>query len=258
MTGHLLVVDGDNLAHRLYHAVQDRPAHEAFGFALQRYIRQHRPTHVVIAFDSLIDGYSWRRELWPAYKPREPKPESLTSCLLDCRRECSAAGIAMVAPQSLADGLEADDLIGAYVEAAVCERMSVTIVSGDKDLTQLVRYEPEVWMVDEVRRLNWTALTVREKLGVDPERVPDLLALIGDKSDGYPGVPNIGPKTAVKLLADYGTLDGVLEHKNLVRSKRTMQLLREHEATARICYQLAKLRTDVALPVPLDECEVRR
>lgn len=251
MSGHLLVLDGDNLAHRLYHAVHDRPAAEAFGFALTRLRKRISSTHMVAVFDP-HDGHSWRRELWAAYKPHEEKPESLVAMLREAKAECRAARIAV----ALDDGLEADDLIGAYVEAAVAEGMDATIVSSDKDLAQLVRWDQRrVCMLDEVRKIEWWPETVRGRFGVEPERLPDLLALVGDKSDGYPGVPNIGPKSAAALLRDYGpTLEQVLANKNLVRSKRLMTLLREHEEQARLCYRLACLRVDAPLPVPLDGC----
>jgi len=254
MTPHLLVLDGDNLAHRLYHAVVDRPAAEAFGFALGRLRKTFSPTHAVAVFDP-PDGSSWRRAIWPSYKQRAEKADSLLGMLQDSRKQCTFAGFAV----SIDDNLEADDLIGAYTEAAVREQMQVTIVSGDKDLVQLVRDDPaRVRMHDQVRKLDWGPDDVRERFGVPPERIPDLFALIGDSTDGYPGVPRIGAKTAVPLLLEHHGLDGLLANKNLVRSTRIMKLLREHEDTARTCYTLAKLRSDVALPIPLNGCMLRR
>jgi DNA polymerase-1 len=254
VNGHLVVLDGDNAAHRLHHAVVDRPAAEAFGFALQRYRKRFEPTHMVAVFDPMGDAPSWRRELWPTYKPRQPYDPAIEATLLGSRKQCRFARIAL----ALDDEMEADDLIGAYTEAAVRENMRVTIISGDKDLAQFVRDEPRVRMHDEVRRIEWCPAIVRERFGVEPHRIADLFALIGDSTDGYPGVPHIGPKTAVPLLTQYGSLEQLLANKNLVTSTRTMMLLREHEETARTCYKLASLRSDVALPVPLDGCELKR
>jgi 5'-3' exonuclease len=253
-TEHLLVIDGDNLAHRLYHAVVDRPAAEAFGFALSRLRKAFSPSHVVVVFDPL-DGHSWRRALWPAYKRRPDHADALVAMLRDSREQCRFARLAV----ALDDDVEADDLIGAYTEAAVREQMRVTIVSSDKDMVQLVRERPvRVSMHDQVRKLDWCPADVLTKFGVEPRRIPDLFALIGDTTDGYPGVPKIGAKTAVPLLAKYGSLELLLENKNLVTSTRTMELLREHEATARICYRIASLRSDTPLPVPIAGCEVKR
>ncbi len=272
MTAHLAVVDGNNGAYRFYHAVRDRPPAEAFGFWLSRLIKSIKPTHMVVAFDPLDDSASWRRAILPSYKAEKPpRPQSLTAMLLAAREECRAAGIALAEDAEL----EADDLIAAYVRAARSHGWSSTIVSSDKDLTQLVRdssgiFEPSssdargplesyaqavadsaVRMLDEVRNLTWTESTVRAKLGVEPRLVPDLFALTGDTSDGFKGVPGIGSKIALGLLERYGSLEGVLANKNLVQSDRIMNLLREHEASARACHRVACLRVDRPLPLPL-------
>ncbi len=251
MTGHLLVIDGDNTARRFFHAATDRPAAEAFSAALGRYRTRFQPTHAVAVFDPLDGGSNWRRQVYPAYKAnRPPHPPGLDTVLLACRKQCKFWRMA----RALDDDHEADDLIGTYVEAAVREGMTVTIVSGDKDLVQLVRDEPVVRMQDEIRRWLWGPAECEAKFGVVPSMIPDLLALIGDTSDNYTGVPKIGIKTAVKLLAEYGSLSNLLERKNLVRSTKVMNLLREHEETAKTCYRLATLRTDLPLPVSLDGC----
>ncbi len=256
MSDNLLIVDGDNGAHRLYHAVRDRPPAEAFGFWLGRLLKRFKPTHAVVVFDPLESkSQPWRCEIRPSYKANKPeRPASLVEMLRAAREECRSAQIAVAED----DGLEADDLIGAYVASARAQGWRSTIVSGDKDLTQLVcDAAPAVRMVDDVRGLTWTELDVRVRLGVVPELVPDLLALVGDKSDGFPGVPGIGPKIAVGLLERYGSLEGVLGNKNLISSDRVMKLLREHEASARACYKLACLRTDRPLPAPLHSTFLR-
>lgn len=255
MHGHLLVVDGDNVARRYFHGTTTRPAAESFGAALGRYRKRFDPTHAVVVFDPLDGGSSWRRKIWPEYKAnRPPHPPGLDTTLQDCRHQCRFWNVSL----AIDDDHEADDLIAAYVTAGVSEGMDVTIVSSDKDLAQLVRDRPRVHMHDETRNRYWDSAEVRSKFGVDPERIPDLLALIGDSSDNYPGIQGIGPKTAVKLLTEYGTLGNLLERKNLVRSTKAMKLLREHEDTARKCFEIAVLRSDMSLPVPLDGCEWRR
>ena len=257
MTEHLLVLDATNLAHRLFHGVRDRDPAEVFAFTIERYRKIYNPTHASACFDPPDKSRSWRRELWPAYKAGSAeKPEGLERLLLDARRACGWSKLALAeAPE-----LEADDLIGAYTEASVARGIPVTILSGDKDMAQLVRDDPPVRLVREIPIWqSWGPVEVRERFGVEPDRIPDLFALIGDKSDGYLGVPKIGPKTAVKLLAEHGgTLEGLLERISLVRSTATMKRLREHEATARICYQLAQLRTGAPLPVGLDACRWKR
>jgi 5'-3' exonuclease len=257
MTGHLLVVDGDNAARRYFHVATDRPPEEAFSSALGRYRIRYEPTHAVAVFDPFDNSSNWRRSIWPTYKAnRPPRPEGLNEVLLGCRRQCSFWKMALSIPAS---DHEADDMIATYVAAAVAEGMRVTIVSGDKDLVQLVRDEPvQVRMIDEIRKRTWGPDESVEKFGVPPERIPDLLALIGDTSDNYTGIPGVGSKTAAKLLAEYGTLEYLLERKNLVTSTKVMNLLRAYEDTARTCFQLATLRTDLVLPVPLAGCTWNR
>ena len=257
MSEHLLVIDAANVAHRLFHGVHDRDPAEVFAFKIERYRKIYTPTHAVACFDPIDKSRSWRRELWPAYKSGSAeKPEALERLLLEARRVCGWSALAVAESPEL----EADDLIGAYTEAAVARGIPVTILSGDKDMAQLVRDDPLVRLVREVPTWQtWGPVEVRERFGVEPERIPDLLALLGDKSDGYPGVPKIGPKTAVKLLAEHGgTLESLLDRINLIRPTATMKRLREHEATARICYQLAQLRTADPLPVSLDACAWKR
>lgn len=255
MHGHLLVVDGDNVARRYFHGATSIPASEAFSRALGRYRNSLNPTHAVVVFDPLDGGSLWRREIWPQYKAnRPPHPPGLDTTLQECRHQCRYWRVAL----ALDDDHEADDLIGSYVVAGVRAGMAVTIVSSDKDLVQLVRDQPRVAMLDETRKHDWSAATVRAKFGVDPDRIPDLFALIGDSSDNYHGVPGIGSKTAARLLEEYVTLENLLERKNLVRSTKVMNLLREHDEIARTCQRLATLRTDLPLPVPLDGCEWAR
>jgi DNA polymerase-1 len=245
--GHLLVIDGDNLVHRLFHGSTGPPA-EAFGFAIGRYRRRLAPTHAVIVWDPTDDGPRWRRDLWPSYKGDRPEhPAALALLFLEARDECRGWRLT----QASTDGIEADDLIAAYTEAGAAAGMAVTIVSGDKDLVQLVRDEPAVRMQDDIRKRVWGPAECVGRFGVSPALLPDLLALIGDVSDCYPGVPGIGPATAVPLLLEYGSLEGVLANAPLVRSTAVMKRLLAHRDQARVCGQLARLRSDVALPVPL-------
>ena len=253
----LLVLDATNLAHRLLHGVSDRDPVEVFGFTIERYRKAYDPSYAVACFDPIHDSSSWRRELWPEYKAASAvRTEAVGRLLCAAQAECRAAGLAVAE----VPGLEADDLIGAYTEAAVAEGWPVTILSSDKDMGQLVRVDPPVRLVREVPRPQvWDPSTVRERFGVEPERLPDVLALAGDRSDGIPGVPGIGVKTAAKLLAEQGpTLERLLDRKALIRSRRMLDLLTAHEAEIEIYLQLARLRTGDPLPVPLDGCRWRR
>lgn len=255
---HLLLFDGDHFVNRYFYGTASMAAIEAISFALGRHQRNARPSSAVMVFDSET-GTRWRREVWPEYKAnRPPKPDGLRQLFVDTRQQCKSWRLPWVMPA----GIEGDDMIASYTEAAVAQGFDVTIVSGDKDLLQLVRDAPtQVRMLDELRTLNnvrgvtWDPELVRERWRVRPDQIADYLALVGDTSDGYPGVPRIGPKTALQLLEEYGTLDCLLANKNLVRSTRVMKLLREHEEIARLCYRLATLVRDVPLPIRLDRLQ---
>jgi DNA polymerase-1 len=246
---HLVVIDGDNLVHRTFHSPSDRPAADRFGFMLGRLRKAGAPTHMVIVWDPDDDGPRWRRELWPDYKSgRAERPEGLDQLFVDAKAECEGWRLA----QAQVDGVEGDDLVGAYVEAAVTAGMEATIVSNDKDMLQLVRDTPvQVRMRDDARKLIWGPPEIAAKFGVEPGQIADYLALVGDASDGFPGVPGIGAKTAKALLAQYGTLEQVLSNAPLIRSTATMKRLLAHAEQARVCYRLARLQVDAALPVTL-------
>lgn len=243
---HLLVIDGNNLVHRYFHA-RGGLANEAIGFAIGRLRRTQQPTHAVIAWDT--PGSTWRHELWRGYKAdRPPRPDGLDELFEAVKAQCRAWRLA----QASVAGVEADDIIASYAEAAIRSRCEVTIVSSDKDLLQLVRDNPQVRMLDQVRRVLWSPTETRDRFGVWPHSLPDLLALVGDKSDGYAGVPGIGPKTAAPLLELHGGLEQLLERIELVASKSARDRLRTHRETASLCYQLATLRRDIELPIALE------
>jgi DNA polymerase-1 len=251
---HLVLVDGDNLVHRIFHAPSYQPPADRFGFALGRLRKACDPSHMVVVWDPVDDGPRWRRKLWPDYKKgRDERPEELDDLFRDARAIC----VGWRTSQARIDMVEADDLIASYVEAGVGASMDVTIVSADKDMLQLVRDAPVlVRMRDDVRNVVWGPSEVLSKFGVEPTQFADYLALVGDASDGFPGVPGIGPKKAVGLLKEYGCLDNVLANAPLVRSTSTMKALLSNAHLARVCLALARLRSDVDLPVELDSTAI--
>lgn len=261
MTGKLLIVDGNNAAHRFAHVASPVPAGERFGAYLGRLLREEQPTHALVVFDPL-DGWCWRRELWPRYKAgREHNPE-IDQVLRDARQQCRYWGVA----QARDDDHEADDVIASYVGLA--GGLEVLVVSGDKDLLQLVR-EPvrlrrgaelqpgRVRQRDDVRRRLWTPGEVFTTFGVAPSRMVDYLAMVGDATDGIPGVPGIGPKTARALLGEHGTLDEVLANAPLIQSTRLMRLLLDHKDQALMCRELVRLRTGLPLHLTIEQTHLK-
>ena len=217
------LVDASVYVFRAYYSVapefvdtDGRPVHAVYGFLgfLLTLLDQARPTHLAIAFDQSLTS-SFRNRIYPEYKAnRELPPADLDHQFALCRELVAALGLA-----SMVDAeLEADDLIGSALSRARASGFRGVIVSADKDLAQLVVGDDEIW--DFAKNLRYGSDGVRERLGVRPDQVADLLALTGDAVDNIPGVPGIGPKTACALLAHFGDLDTLYARVEEVRFLR--------------------------------------
>ena len=255
----LYLVDGYALIYRAFFALIARPlvssrgenTSAAWGVTkfLLKVIEQHRPDYLGVVLDA---GTSQRHELYPAYKAtREKMPSELESSIPRVRELIEAFRI----PVLELPGYEADDVIGTLAARAVEQGLEAVIVSGDKDFYQLLR--------DGVCLLNpgrggpaaveeeWVGLqNAHARLGVAPEFTTDYLALIGDASDNVPGVPGIGPKTAIQLIEQYGPVEQVLAHAEEIKQKRPREALLQHAEAARLSKRLVTIHTD--LPVELD------
>ncbi|PRP93793.1 DNA polymerase I [Enhygromyxa salina] len=253
----IFLVDGNNLVHRLFHATPPSfaPADGTTPInAVVAWTRRMRalrlrydPHYLVPIFDG--PGDNWRRELYPEYKAkRRPSPAELDSQWEPIWRVSEALGLSPVRQASL----EADDLLGAYTEAAVAAQLEVVVVSNDKDLMQLIRGPDRG--PGSVRQLNpfsgrsFGPAQVEAKFGVPPALLADLLALAGDSTDNIPGVPGIGPKIAASLIRDWGDLAGVLANASLVRQTKRSQSLLRNADSARLSRKLVALRSDRPLP----------
>ena len=247
----IYVIDISSYVFRAYHALpplsnsKGEPTHAVAGVAsmLLKLLREREPQGVIVAMDS--KGKSFRKELYADYKAnRPPTPPDLKQQMVRVREVAEAWGMSPIE----APGFEADDVIATLVTQARDEGLRVVIVSADKDLLQLVG--PDVVMYDTMRDKVFGAEETREKLGVEPQQVRDLLALMGDSSDNVPGVPSVGQKTAAKLLADYGSFDGIYENLEGITRKALKAKLDEHRDKALISRELVTLRHDV--PVEKD------
>jgi len=214
-----------------------------------RLIGNENPTYIGFAFDESLSS-SFRKELFPDYKAhREPAPPELKYQFGLCREFLSAAGFAEFA----SNRAEADDLIGSWVRASHQHNHAVCIVTGDKDLTQLVGERDLWWEYDRDIRLD--SKGVRKQHGVRPDQIADLLALAGDQSDNIPGVPGIGRVTAAKLLQKFGSIDNLLSRtpeigdSKLRGAKRIQSLVEEYRDAIHLSRQL----TTIDCHVPIDE-----
>ena len=252
---HLVLIDGPNYVFRAFHAVKHNlsnskgePTNAVFGYVqmLRGILKDLSPTHVAVIFDP--KGGTFRNEMYADYKAhRPPMPEDLVPQWQHVFDVTDAFNISRICVENY----EADDVIATLAKQAEAKDWDVTIVSTDKDLMQLV--SAKVWMLDTMRHKEYGIDEVKEKWGVEPVRVHDLLALAGDSADNIPGVPGIGPKTALELLNTYGDLEGVLEHAPEIKQNKRRENLIEFADDARLSYRLVALDMQTPLPLALDD-----
>jgi len=259
---HLYLVDGSSYIFRAYHRLPPLtnpngvPVGAVYGYTtmlwkLAKDLNDaEEPTHLAVILDH--SSHSFRNDIYDQYKANRPEPpEDLRPqfpLIRDATRAFSLPCIEMA-------GFEADDLIASYTEAAVREGWDVTIVSSDKDLMQLIRQPvegPQVDMLDTMKNVHMGLAAVDEKFGVTPDLVGDVLALMGDSVDNVPGVRGVGPKTATKLIQEYGTLTAALDGAEAMKPSKLRENLIEHRAMAELSRILVDLKRDVPLPEPLD------
>ncbi len=224
----LLLVDGSSYLYRAYHALPDlrNPAGEPTGALygvlnmLRRLESDHKADYKAVVFDA--KGKTFRDDWYPEYKAhRPPMPDDLRAQIEPIHAAIAAAGW----PVLCVDGVEADDVIGTLATKAAVDGIDTLISTGDKDLTQLVG--PKIRWYNTMSEEMLDAAGVEAKFGVPPEKIVDYLALVGDTVDGVPGVAKCGPKTAVKWLTQYGSLDAIVANADKI-SGVVGQNLRDH------------------------------
>ncbi|HEX9733885.1 MAG TPA: DNA polymerase I [Thermoanaerobaculia bacterium] len=253
----VILVDGSALLYRAFHALPSRLStasglltNAVYGFAttFKKLLSGRRPRRGAVVFDP--PGPTFRDERYPAYKAdRPPMPGELAAQIPAVERLVAAHNF----PLLRVAGYEADDVIGTLTRQAVEAGMEVYIVSGDKDFAQLVG--DDVRVIDTLRDVVYDRELVRKKWGVAPEQFVDFLALTGDRVDGIPGVPGIGAKGAARLLAGFGSLDGVLARLDEL-PPRQRSLLEEHRESALLSRELAAIDRHVPLDVALADLEI--
>ncbi|MBT4711140.1 MAG: DNA polymerase I [Alphaproteobacteria bacterium] len=258
--GPLYLVDGSGFIFRAYHALpqltrkRDKmPTGAVTGFCnmLNRLLTEIGPDgHLAVVFDA--GRKTFRNDIYPDYKAhRPPPPDDLIPQFAMIREATKAFNVATVDRV----GFEADDLIASYARAGRDAGFTVIIVSSDKDLMQLI--EPGISMLDPLKNRSIGETEVREKFGVDPEKMIDLQALAGDSTDNVPGVPGIGVKTAAELLGIYGNLEQLLQRAEEIKQPKRRQNLIDHAGMARISRDLVTLRQDLPLDDGFDALEIQ-
>ena len=245
----LVLVDGSSYLFRAFHALPDlrttnkQPTGAVRGVIsmIRRLMKDYPNSHIAVIFDA--KGKTFRHDLYAEYKAnRPPMPDDLRVQIEPIHRIIEAMGI----PLLVIDDVEADDVIGTLATQATEHQFETVISTGDKDMAQLV--SEHVSLVNTMDGTKTDRQGVVDKFGVPAERIIDYLALVGDSSDNIPGVPKCGPKTAVKWLNQYGSLQVVMQHADEIGGK-VGENLRSVLDILPLSYQLATIKTDVALDV---------
>ncbi|MCU0572963.1 MAG: DNA polymerase I [Syntrophobacteraceae bacterium] len=253
----LYLVDGSSYIYRAFYALgrfsssRGLPTQAVYGFAtmMAKVIREKKPDYLCVAFDA--PGPTFRHERFESYKAtRQSMPEDLAVQIPYIKRLVSLNGI----PQLEMEGYEADDLIATLTRRSHGHGLEVIIVSGDKDLHQLIR-DPWVSQWDPQRDRIFTESSVEEKLGVKPFQVRDYLALLGDSSDNIPGVKGVGEKTARQLIREWGSLEAVYDHLEDIPTPSLRKKLREGRESAFLSRELVTLDHDAPVTVDVAELE---
>jgi DNA polymerase I len=249
VSGRIVLVDGSSYLYRAFHAMpsltnsKQQPTGAAYGIVnmMRRLLSDYDPEFIAVVFDA--PGKTFRDDMYPEYKANRPSmPDEMRSQIAPIHKIVEALGL----PLLHIAGVEADDVIGTLSVQASNAGLEVLISTGDKDMTQLVNANVTV-----VNTMDGAVLDedgVRQKFGVAPELIVDYLTLIGDAVDNVPGVPKVGPKTAVKWLDAYGNLDGVVANADAVKGK-VGESLREFLPRLPLSRDLVTIKCDVELPL---------
>ncbi len=251
----LILVDGSSYLFRAFHALppmttgRGQPTGAVRGVIsmIRNLLNQYPDSRVAIVFDA--KGKTFRNDIYAEYKAhRPPMPDELRSQIEPIHRIIRAMGL----PLLIIENVEADDVIGTLARRADAENVSTLISTGDKDLAQLVT--GQVTLINTMNDELLDPPGVEAKFGVPPERIIDLLALMGDKSDNIPGVPGVGAKTAEKWLREYGSMRAIIENADAIKGK-IGEKLRDNIEQLELSYRLATIRTDVPLELGYGQLE---
>jgi len=252
----LILVDGSSFLFRAFYAMPNLtnskgvPTGAVYGVVnmLRRLLLNFNPNLMAVVFDA--KGKSFRNDIYPEYKAhRPPMPEELRGQIAPIHRIVKAMGL----PLLVVEGVEADDVMGTLAQQATRHKMETLLVTSDKDMAQLVNEHVSLYDTKNEQQLGIDG--VKEKYGVLPRQIIDYLALMGDTSDNIPGVPKVGPKTAVKWLEQYDSLDEIVKHADDIGGK-VGENLRASLDLLPMSYQLATIKCDVALDTPVDKLHI--
>ncbi len=244
----IYLIDGSGYIYRAYHAIRGLtnskglPTNAIFGFTrmLIKLIEDHAPTHMVMCLDA--KGPTFRHQLYEDYKAnRPPMPEDLVVQLPYIKKVIQGFNLPIV---ELA-GFEADDLIGTMARQATEAGFKTVMVTGDKDFVQLVTEQAHIW--DPMKDKTIDLQSVSESYGLKAHQMIDVMGLSGDKADNIPGIPGIGPKTALKLIQAYGSMDNLYAQVATVTPAKQQEKLVRYKDQAFLSKTLVTIDTQVPL-----------
>ncbi|GAB4270668.1 MAG: DNA polymerase I [Deferrisomatales bacterium] len=254
----IYLIDGSSYIFRAYHAIphlsnsKGMATNAVLGFTnmLLKVVRDERPDYLVMVFDAR--GPSFRNELYPEYKAnRAAMPEDLAPQIPVIKQVVQAFHV----PVLELDGYEADDVIATVADDLAARGFHVTVVTGDKDLLQIVG--ERVRLLDTMKDKAFGLREVDERFGVPPDKVVEVLGLAGDTADNIPGVPGIGEKTARALVQEFGTIENLLANVDKVKGKKRQENLRRYGRQALLSRDLVRLVRDVPVRLSLEEAALK-
>ncbi|MBI3600263.1 MAG: hypothetical protein HY097_06435 [Nitrospinae bacterium] len=254
----LFLIDGSSYIYRAFFALprlsnsKGLPTNAVYGFArmLLKIIKDEKPDYLAVVFDS--KGETFRHREYAEYKSHRPEmPDELVPQIPYIRQLVEAFNISIFQKE----GYEADDLIGTAVTAAENKGFDITIVSGDKDMLQLIT--SNVKMLDTLKNKVYKENEVIEKFGVGPDKVVEVIGLMGDSSDNIPGVPGIGEKTAASLIKEFGSIENLLKNLDKVGKPSLREKLKNHTEQALLSRRLAVINRDIELDTPIEDLKLK-
>jgi len=256
-SGPLILVDGSSYLFRAFHALpalsnsKGLPTGAVYGVVsmLRKLLNEYQPELIAVVFDA--KGKTFRDEIFPQYKAnRPPMPDDLSRQIEPLHHIIRAMGI----PLLMVEGVEADDVIGTLAAQATRQRLDAVISTGDKDMAQLVNQH--ITLVNTMTDTVMDPDGVLTKFGIKPEQIIDYLTLVGDSVDNIPGVPKVGPKTAVKWLNDYGSLNNIVAHAEEIKGK-VGENLRSSLDQLPLSHRLATIKCDLDLGIQPEQLKLQ-
>ncbi len=259
MSKKLFLIDGHSQCYQSFYAIPmltsptGQPVNAIYGFVstLRKLIREHQPDYVAVIFDP--KGPTFRHKRYEKYKAqRKPMPDALRTQIPVIQKAAELHGLRVIS----VEGFEADDAIGTLVNRATGKGYEIYIVTTDKDAEQLL--DPNTKILDARNGKITDLETLRRDKGIEPNQVIECVGLSGDSTDNIPGVPGIGPKTALALIKEWGSLENVLNNVEKLRGPKMREDIVKFEDQARLSRELATIRTDVPIPDEIEDLAVKQ